>query len=111
MKTNGYSKLLLFYLSFEVDGCVFYLRAWSNILPCLIVGGDGVISRVKVFSPVFKMGRSKQNDSIEHLKFSLKLELLIKWGRWGSWVVDKLIFRTACNSNNFCLSCYLVYLG
>ena len=56
VKINGYSKLLLFYLSFEVDGSIFYLRAWSNTLPCLIVGGGRVISRVKVFSPILKWG-------------------------------------------------------
>lgn len=52
---------------------MFYLRAWSNTQPCLIVEGGGIICEMEIFSPTFKMGRSKQNDIVELWKFSLKM--------------------------------------
>ena len=113
MKTNEDSKLLLFYLIFGGVGgcCMFYLSAWSTTLTCLIVGRVELYVRVEVFPPIFKIERSKQNDTLKPLKFSLKMVGPWLNGRVGVWVMDKLIFHAECNSENFGLSFYLIYIA
>ena len=58
-------------------GCIFYLRAWSTTLPCLIVAG-GIICSGAGFSSNLenvevKNDNVKQNNIAEHWKFNLKM--------------------------------------
>ena len=66
VKTNDDSELQLFW-----RGCVERgrLRVLPTTLPGLIVGAEG-------FFPIFKMGRSKQNDIMKLCKFIFKGTLM-----------------------------------
>ena len=77
METNGDSKQLLFYLIFNI--CYFISIFNITTLPCLTVGGELYVETA-VFPPMFKMGRSKQNDIVKFWKFSIKMG-----GGFGGW--------------------------
>ena len=53
---------------------MYYLRAWSTTLPCLIVGGGIIYEWGGIFPSIFKMGRSKYNDVVKIWKLNVKIE-------------------------------------
>ena len=63
LKTNEDRKLLLFYLIFR--GCIFLFECLVNYFTVLNWRGVGLYVRLEVSRPIFKMGRSKQNDIVE----------------------------------------------